>query len=231
MKTYYLPKTDMGILLWLLNFVAKVAGYATKYNLSAAEVTDMGASADFYSYWFEAMNQYKEFKTKVVAFKDELRDGVEAGGTPSLVPAPPTLGTMPPAVAPGIIDRATSIGNRIKNHHDYTVADGLDLGLEGAEITPPDLVNAKPVLTSELIAGQPNVRWKKLVFDAVEIHVSRGSGQPFEFHAFNTSNNITDGAALPPAGQSAVWKYKMIYIFKNQRVGQWSDELAVTVRG
>jgi len=231
MKSYYLPKTDMGILLWLMNFAAKLSGYAPKYGLAAAEVTDVQASLDFYAYWFEAMNQYKEFKKKVVSFKDELRDGVETGGTPSVVPAPPTLGTMPPAVAPGIIDRATSMGNRIKSHHDYTEADGIDLGLEGAEIIPPDLVNAKPVLLSELIAGQPEIKWKKLVFDAVEIHVSRGSGQPFEFLAFNTSNSLTDSAALPPAGQSAVWKYKVIYIFKNQRVGQWSDDLAVTVMG
>src|SRR5687768_16870495 len=139
-KQSYLPKKDMGILLWLMNFVAKLGGYATKYGLTAGEVTDMQNSVDFYAYWYEAMGQFKEFKKKVVKYKDELRDGVEAGGTPSVMPASPTLPIVPLAVAPGIFDRATSIGNRIKDHHDYTVADGNDLGLEGAEITPPDLV-------------------------------------------------------------------------------------------
>ena len=36
---------------------------------------------------------------------------------------------------------------------------------------------------------------------------------------------------LPPQGQSAIWKYKMVYIFKNKQVATWSDEVTITVYG
>jgi len=32
-----------------------------------------------------------------------------------------------------------------------------------------------------------------------------------------------DTAALPAAGTSAIWKYKAIYRFNDEQVGQWSD--------
>jgi hypothetical protein len=41
--------------------------------------------------------------------------------------------------------------------------------------------------------------------------------------------DYTDKAPLPPAGQSAMWQCKMTYLYKHAQVGQWSNELTVTV--
>ena len=41
--------------------------------------------------------------------------------------------------------------------------------------------------------------------------------------------DYTDTAAMPPAGQSALWKYKGIYIQAVQCVGQWSDFVSIPV--
>ena len=38
-------------------------------------------------------------------------------------------------------------------------------------------------------------------------------------------------AAMPPAGQSALWKYKAIYRQDDDRVGQWSDVVSIPVTG
>jgi hypothetical protein len=43
--------------------------------------------------------------------------------------------------------------------------------------------------------------------------------------------DYTDTAAMPPAGQSALWKYKSIYIQADQRVGKWSDVVSIPVTG
>ncbi len=43
--------------------------------------------------------------------------------------------------------------------------------------------------------------------------------------------DYTDTAAMPPASQSALWKYKGIYIQSDQRVGQWSDVVSIQVAG
>jgi len=40
-----------------------------------------------------------------------------------------------------------------------------------------------------------------------------------------------DTAGLPPAGQSAAWKYRAIYLLDDQPVGQWSDPVSIAVMG
>lgn len=228
-KQSYLPSDDEGKTVWLANFVNKLSGYAVKYGIAAAETTDMTDSEAYWGYWFTYRQQFAEFQSKLTAYKNELRSGVDPGATPSVVPVPPVLGVAPTAVAPGIFVRATSIGNRIKKHNNYTIADGQDLGLEGAE-TELDLVNAKPVITVKLVAGVPRIVWKKQGYDGIEIHVSR-NGAAYVFLAHDTFPDYDDTAPLPAAGQSALWKYKAIYTYKDERVGQWSDEMSVTVMG
>ena len=36
---------------------------------------------------------------------------------------------------------------------------------------------------------------------------------------------------MAAAGQSALWKYKAIYLQADQRVGQWSDVVSIPVAG
>jgi hypothetical protein len=41
--------------------------------------------------------------------------------------------------------------------------------------------------------------------------------------------DYTDTATMPPAAQSALWKYKAIYHQGDDRVGQWSDVVSIPV--
>jgi len=43
------------------------------------------------------------------------------------------------------------------------------------------------------------------------------------------AEDCTNTATMPPAGQSALWKYKVIYLQADQRVGQWSDVVSIPV--
>ncbi len=228
-KKSFLPKHDEGKLIWLANFSGKIGGYATKYGIATAEVTDMVDSEAYFSFWYLYRSQEQEYLAKLTAYKNELRDGVKPGGTPSVVPSPPALGTLPTAVAPGVFVRATSIGNRIKAHNNYTLADGSDLGLEGAEDTI-DLINMKPALDVVLAGGVPRIKWKKQGADGIELHVMRNNA-PYAFLAIDTVPDYDDTYALPAPGQSEVWKYKAIYRLADERIGQWSDEASVTVMG
>ena len=78
-------------------------------------------------------------------------------------------------------------------------------------------------------AGQVVVGWTKQGMDGLEIHVDRGDGKGFVFLAIDTVPDYTDTAALPAAGQSALWKYKAIYLQGDSRVGQWSDVVSIPV--
>ena len=140
----------------------------------------------------------------------------------------PSLGNAPAVVAPGIFGRATALVARIKTAPGYTESIGQALQIIGAE-HPIDPTTLKPVLDVELDAGQVCIGWLKQGMDSLELWVDRGTG--FVFLAIDTIPNYTDTAAMPPAGQSALWKYKGIYIQADQRVGQWSDVVSIPVAG
>ena len=143
-------------------------------------------------------------------------------------PVAPVLGVAPTAVAPGIFGRATALVARIKVAPGYTDAIGQALQIIGADQTV-DVTTMKPILDVQLDAGQVDINWTKQGMDGIEIQVDRGTG--FVFLAIDTIPNYTDTQPMPAAGQSALWKYKAIYIQADQRVGHWSDVVSIPVAG
>ena len=229
-KKAFMPRPDLEKNEWLQNFAAKLPTYSAKYNIAAGEVTDTTDGAAYFAYWLNGKNLTDEYGKKFTQFKNELRDGIPAGATPSVVPAPPALGVAPTAVAPGIFVRAAAIANVIKSKSNYTVGDGNDLGIEGAESTF-DPASMKPEIKLRLIeGGKPEIVWKKSGMDALEIWVDRGTGT-FAFLAIDTVPNYTDTFTLPAAGATAIWKYKAIYRVDDAHVGMWSDVVSQTVTG
>lgn len=229
-KESFMPRTDSGKKDFQHNLGDKLngaTGYKTKYGISTAEVTDTVNGDLYFKYWFDVLDETDKFKKKVTAFKNELRDGVAPGATATLPPVVPVFAPAPTAVLPGIFPRSGSLGSRIKKHNDYAVSDGQDMGLEGAEQPAPDVVNAKPKIKIVLIAGKPEIRWTKGLFDALYIEVDR-DGTGYKFLAIDTEPDYTDTFALPAAAAS--WKYRCIYIFHDDKVGMWSDEVSVTVK-
>jgi len=43
--------------------------------------------------------------------------------------------------------------------------------------------------------------------------------------------NVAFEQPMAAAGQSALWKYKAIYLQADQRAGQWSDVVSIPVAG
>lgn len=226
-KKYFIPNKDDKKGLWIHNFQSKLPTYKTKYNRTSAETDDMTKSSLYFNYWLNVLKVIDTFKQGVTAFKNELRDGIPAGATALSEPVLPTLDPPPAAVDPGIFPRASSIGASIKKHKDYVISEGEDMGLEGAELDPPDLVNSKPEIKLVLIAGRPVVMWKKLGYDALYIEVDRGSG--YAFLAIDTEPDYVDTFALPPAPQT--WKYRAYYRLGDDNIGQLSDEVSIMVKG
>jgi hypothetical protein len=229
-KQYFLPRTDLEKQDWLKNFAAKLPNYAVKYNLSADEVTDMQNSSLWFSYWMDYRTQLEESFRKSTGFKNEAINGIAPGATPSIPPVPVAMPAMPTEVAPGIFKRATSIANVIKSKSTYTIADGNDLGIEGAE----DVTNVqqmKPLVSLHLIAGgKPEIKWTKQGMDGIEIYVDRGANT-WAMLAYDTYPDYTDTTPLPASGTSAVWKYKAIYRYNDEQAGLWSDVVSITVTG
>jgi hypothetical protein len=229
-KQYFMPVKDADKQHWLQNFSGKLGTYATKYNISAAQVTDTQNGSAYFNYWLNYKIQFDEYVKKLTEYKNEIRSGLPSTATVSVAPTPPVIGAAPTAVSPGIFVRATSIANIIKSTSTYTVADGNDLGIEGATDTT-DPQTMKPIINVVLISGgKPEIQWKKAGMDGINIYVDRGTGT-FAFLALDTYPHYPDTAPLPATGTSAVWKYKAIYHFNDTEAGMWSDVVNVTVTG
>ena len=229
-KQSFLPRTDAGKLAWLKNFSSKLPAYAAKYGISPDEVNDTLLGALVLAFWLDYLNQQTQYMHKVAQYKQELMKGTAAGAAAPMAPVAPVMNGVPGTVLPDIIGRATSIGVRIKKHKDYSVSDGTDLDLEGAEIdVAPE--NEKPLITLSLVSGgHVNIDWAKGNMDGIDIYKDGGDGI-FTFLAVDTFPGYIDNSTLPAAGQSALWRYKAIYRYHDEQVGEWSDVVSITVMG
>lgn len=225
-KAYYLPSDDAGKAAWLNNLVAKLPMYQGSVGLTPADVTSITNDAAYFAYCLNAQTQVAAYAQQWTTYKNAARNGT--GTSLGQAPVLPSLGTAPTTVAPGIIARATALAARIKVAPGYTASIGQALQLIGAEQTV-DVNSLKPVLDVKLDAGQVTIGWTKQGMDGLEIQVDRGTG--FVFLAIDTIPNYTDTQPMPAAGQSALWKYKGIYLQADQRVGQWSDVVSLPVAG
>lgn len=225
-KSHYLPNDDNGKAAWLNNLSAKLPAYQAALGLTAADAASVTADAAFFAYALNAQIQVAAYSQQWTAYKNSARNG--SGPALGLAPVAPNPGNAPAEVAPGIFGRATALVARIKTAPGYTESIGQALQIIGADQTV-DVNSMKPVLTAELDAGQVVIGWTKQGMDGIEIQADRGTG--FVFLAIDTIPDYTDTAPMPAAGQSALWKYKAIYLQADQRAGQWSDVVSIPVAG
>lgn len=240
-KKFYLPTEDGKLVVWLQNLSSKIGTYASKYGITAGEQAYIAAALLYFKFWFDSLDALKASVKSLTKFKNEIRDGLTAGGSPSVAPADILFTTPPPTVAHGILPFVRSIVNRIKGHQSYTIGDGEQLKIEGAELDGA-VGDLKPVFTIKLTQGHPELVWDKNIATGVKINVNRNvNGGPgplplptssaFQFLALDTHPNYIDTYQLPDITHSEVWAYAMIYMMGDEEIGEWSDIVFVTVTG
>jgi hypothetical protein len=132
-KKYYLPTRELERVLWLSNFAQKLASHAATLSLSAADVADTQADAAFYAFIINYLESLKTDLSELVAFKNEVANGLIDGLTGSMptIDGPPG---SPPAVVPdGIFARVKRLVRLIKAKKAYSNSIGQDLGIIGAD--------------------------------------------------------------------------------------------------
>lgn len=129
----------------------------------------------------------------------------------------------------GVAVRFTTMVNRIKAHQNYTTAIGQNLGIELSVAAKVDLDNAKPILKIASRGGKVEIDWKKLGFHGIIIEKDSGSG--FQVLDKDLRPSFTDNSPLPAPGESAVWKYRAMYLYADKPVGSWSDIVTISVAG
>ncbi|MEO8761708.1 MAG: hypothetical protein ABI388_09730 [Bacteroidia bacterium] len=225
--TIYIERQDAAFNLQLKNFVAKIGTYATPLGLTTAQINSIKADALYFDYVLNAMITFQTFAHNYTKYKTELRHGhvTNLGGLPTL----PVLGAAPAVVTADIEARFRNLIQSFAKNANFTAAMAQDLGIE-APANNFDPATGKPVLTIDFNhGGHPVLHYTRGEFDGVEIWKDTGAG--FIKLERITQTNYTDNTTLPAAGQAAVWKYKLIFLYKDTVVGQYGDVVTVTVYG
>jgi len=228
-KKSYIPNKDADLILWLNNFNAKIPLHAATFGLTAAQVASVNNDTMNWNYWITQVFTFKDESNERVAYKELLLMGPIGvpAGTP---PTAPVILPPPVAILPGIIPRIRILAQFIKNHPNYSVVIGQDLGIEGPEdSTVP--ATMKPILTLVPQGGGVNVKWTKSIADALRIEkqiVSTGGGlpTPWALLAIDTEPDYLDTS---PVTAPQTWYYRAIYIINDTMVGLWSDVSQISV--
>ena len=223
----YMPGTDNGKADLLDHLANTLPTYASLLMISDEDVASLKTDALAFRYSLLTLGEIQASSQSWGADKNNLRDGGSGSGEWPILPTLPQPIATP--VSPGIIPRLSALVARIKASKNYTEAIGKDLWIVASkQIIDP--TTWKPALAIKIQAGHPIILWTKGNAAAIEIWVDRGDGH-FSQLAINTEPNTTDNWPLPPAGTSAMWRYKAIYLLHDEQVGQWSDVISVSVGG
>ncbi len=222
----YMPKSDDDRADLLEHIVETLPKYITLLEINTQDFDGLQADSAAFRYALQTMGIMQSYSQTWTSTKNQLRDGgIGSDSWPTIPTLPIPIAVM---VKPGIISRLSALAARIKSHRNYTTAIGYDLWLIGSE-QKIDPTTWKPVLSIYLQAGHPVIAWAKGNASALEIWVDRTDNNNFVLLAVNTEPNTNDTTPLPPAGSSAVWKYKAIYRLHDEPVGQWSDVISIAV--
>jgi hypothetical protein len=227
MRKHYLPKGDDARLSWLANFSSKIGTYSAALGISAAEVTAIATYYAMLLYIMNLLGAIRTFSQEVTQFKDKLMFSF-IGSTLGPVPAI-TIAVPPPDVPAGIFTLISGIVQRIKASINYTEAMGEDLGIIGADIID-DFATAKPVLKTSLDVNHPKIKYNKNRTDGINLYGDHDDGSGMVFMRFITKTTYVDPTELAAEKNSAVWKYKGIYVVEDTEVGIESDEATITVK-
>ena len=223
----YVERTDAAFNLQLKTFASKIGTYSTTLGLTPTQVATVNADSLFFDYVINSMLTMQTFAHSYTKYKHDLRHGhvTVLGALPSV----PVLPTPPTAVTADIEKRFRALIQTFVQSPNYTLAIGKDLGIVGPANTF-DPTTGKPNLSIDLGAGgHPQLHYMRGNFDGVEIWKDSGTG--FAKLERITQTNYTDHTPLPTAKTAAVWQYKLIFLYKDEVVGTYSDIVSITVNG
>ena len=227
-KVDWMKQQELARLAQQNTYTLKLPMYAATFGLTVPQTT---AARNDYLWSKYAYDFAKFLETEwgsAIMWKNQLNSG-EPGVTQPL----PSMGSevQPPAGLPvmdDILGRWRTQVDFLKGHPAYTVAIGLDLGIEATE---EPVQQMKP--TFKLTAAPGGVvalKVKKDGHDAVAVFCQRGANPIPEKLGTYTKAGITDGRANLVAGTPEKRTYTVRYVDGDVEVGELSDACSISTQ-
>lgn len=223
-----IPRDDAGKLALLQHLAATLPNYAEILEISADDLARLKAGAEWFDFILKTQDAAQDYSSALFALKRVLRDGPQSAS----VELPPLAGFSIPAAPPfaDIFGFLGALITRVKKHRNYTEAIGQALRIIAAQSPGVDSSTLQPILSVDFQGGHPVISWKGNGADALELEADHGEGT-FRLMTIRMSSGYTDTTPLPAPGTAVVWKYRGIYLIRDERVGHWSQVLEVGVKG
>jgi len=225
------PNNDNLLVPFLNNFVNKLNDHAATFGIAPAEMTVLLNERDMLVYLIDTrLPMAKATVSATVEFKNLLKEGEPSAALPSPLPgtvALPSYPTAVPPLKPGIIKRLRKLVQTIKNHPNYTVAIGEELGIltgeGGGAAEAPELI----LLTDT--AGNVSIGWNKEDWTGVKVQ-GRTPGGAWGDLGTDLFSPWVDTRPLTVPGTPETREYRMFYLDGDELQPTPSDVLVVTVK-
>ncbi|HLG36194.1 MAG TPA: hypothetical protein VI757_15050 [Bacteroidia bacterium] len=204
--------------------------YGPLLGFSPLEITAAEDDAELFAYLVARQGEVQAYSEDFTGYKNLARYGSGTEVLPATIPVIGAFPVAPTVTAANIEDRFRKRAAKAKSSVNYTNSIGQTLRIV-APVEVFDPLLGKPIFKVFMDSGTPLLKWPKGKFQAVEIWADHGDGNNWRKQERDFKSPWVDHFPLPALGQSAVWKYKMIYVLNDATTGLWSDEVTVTVYG
>ncbi len=221
----------------LSTFDTNIAQFASKYHITTDELLRIHIARLAWRWFLDCLEIGRQWAASITEKKTQMNlgpggavQGMPAGPTLPTVPTTTTGGTTPITWEPDFFVFFGSIVARIKDATDYLKAEGIQLGIEGAEIPPPDPGIIPNLKVDNGTGGNPQIDCPKLQFDGIDVHYTLNDG-PITYLGFINLRRWVHQVPPPAPNTSALYKYQAQYRCKGEPFGQKSAWKQVSVAG
>ena len=221
--------SDLGLALQMRRFVDFYPNYYKTFNIEPKKISDLGKGVTVFEFVVGNQDDVHQFSLICTSYKIIVRNGDRT----KFINPMPVFGAypevMPELCKGGVEGLFREIAQECVATGLLTQPIAIALGL--FQFTPIfDLTLGKANLTSKnAVEGHPRLHCTLGEYDAYEIWKDIGEG--FLRHDVSSTSDYVDKSPLPEAGSTVIWIYKAIYRYKNEPIGNWSESVAVIVKG
>lgn len=225
---YYIKGNNELFANQLSQFATEIPGYKTTLGFTDAEVRAVEEDAAYMLWVVRRDSVLEDYAHSSKAFMHDARHGM---GIIALQEPPPlVLSAAPSAVLPGIQGRFAQLARKAKASAAYTETIGKALGIVGAASSTKPGDGVAPDLKVALAAGHAQLSFHLNGFAAVNVYKDSGTGYGSKPYVTQHHSPWKE-KEHPASGQTALYKYKAIYMEHDEETGSMSAEVSIAVVG